>query len=103
MEKTTALTWTDQPEEVEDAIVMGEFTMDTHHKNSATIRAEIRTKPSVDQHPWYYLSVGTLFGSETVKCRDAALLLEVLCNLGRKGAELPDGVETVVNTKREAK
>jgi hypothetical protein len=50
-------------------------------------------------HGWYYVTIGNLFGSQTVECASAEVTFEVLnIALNRKGNEslkLPLGAEIV--------
>lgn len=95
-------TWTDQPDEVEHAIKIGSFTIEAHDERRVSHRAqvELRTRTPMEspQVAVYYVTAGNLFGSQTVKCESAVVVLTVLCNMG-KNTSLPKGAELMESAK----
>lgn len=87
--------WSDQPDEVEHAAVLGTFHV--NHREHAVL-IELRVAPNAHEPKAWYLSAGTLFGSQTVKCETSAVVLNVLCNMG-KTMKLPKGAELMENEK----
>ena len=71
--------WTDQPEMLERCNVLGSFRTDRG-------RVEVRVG-----HGYHFVTAGTLFGSQTVECEDAAVALVVILALGKGG--VIEGIE----------
>ena len=82
-------TWDDQPDEVEDVPIRATLSLgDGLH---AEVRNGGRSQP-------YFLTVGNLFGSQTVKCPDADGVLTVL-GIARSGktSALPNDADLLPN------
>ena len=83
--KTRALvarTWSDQPRALEEAEVMAEMTL-------GPVQAEIRK--AVGTGACIYVTVGTLFGSQTVLCPDAEAALRFLGMASRQATRVQRG------------
>ncbi len=101
-------TWDDQPDEVEHALKLGSFTFEPHDnkQESPRVQVEVRTHPTKgangepygNQPLWWYVTAGDLFGSQTVKCKSADVLVQVLCTMGVV-KKLPHGAELMENAK----
>jgi hypothetical protein len=90
-----AKTWDDQPDEVEHTTTLGSFTITT--RNTTPVhRGQVELRVKYAEHGnllHWYLTAGNLFGSQTVKCESAAVVLNVLCNIGKLEQSLPSGAE----------
>ena len=80
--------WDDQPDEIEGAeVVLRNVRVQDRH-------VEIRSNGTL-----YWLTVGSLFGSQTVRCDSLETAIRALNGVGRvrkgKTARLPDGAELV--------
>lgn len=84
--------WTDQPTEVADATLIGSFMIETH-KSDMTATVEVYKKQMGDQPFCWYVTIGTLFGSKTIKCKFAHIILEILCLIGDEKFVMPQGAE----------
>jgi hypothetical protein len=82
--------WTDQPNEVENCKIIGEFQI----KDKVVQIRSIPQDSPVPMNSKYYVTIGNLFGSETILCATADLALYLICNL-KKGLKLPDGCKLV--------
>lgn len=83
--------WTDQPAELEEMPVRCTFQV---RAGSNTLQAEVRGAGAKGP---FYITVGTLFGSETVKCRDIDTLFTTIdvVNRTRPPYTLPDGATLI--------
>lgn len=84
-------TWTDQPDEVMAGHILCSFYLKEH--GGVEVRRDRYTER-------LWLTMGNLFGSQTVRCRDALVVLEVIhriseCKPGKQVAKLPDGAVPV--------
>jgi hypothetical protein len=86
--------WTDQPAEIADATLFGSFSIETHNSKSAAVELHTKLSGLVDPPMWWYVTVGSLFGSQTLRCKRAGDVLEVLCFLGKSDFE--QGATSVV-------
>lgn len=83
--------WTDQPDEVESAEILSQFTVKGLH---GTVTIEMRKgRFSFDASPRYYVTAGNLFGSQTVLCDSADVAFKVLGNISGGVETLPDGAQ----------
>jgi hypothetical protein len=89
-----ARTWTDQPLEVEGSEVMLSFS-------GQRAVVEVRKGPAT-----WYVSAGSLFGSQTVRCPDAETAMRVAHAVarasGKKAAGVPAGCELLAPADKEA-
>lgn len=74
--------WLDQPREIEQAEVLLHTFIDIGPIKGHGI--EIRKGPGA-----WYLTMGNLFGSQTVKCRDAEAVIRCLAAAMKAGKEAP--------------
>jgi hypothetical protein len=90
----TEKTWTDQPDVVEAATKVAGFMVGGR---DAAVVIEVRR----DYHgAGYYVTAGNLFGSQTVRCRDAETALRAIefihtGGAGKTGRPLPEGCEVM--------
>ena len=81
--------WFDQPVEIEQATLL-----EDNIPLQNALRAELRQRGSI-----FYITVGGLFGSQTLECSDAIAALVTITTILRAAQsrqENPDGKETFV-------
>lgn len=101
--------WTDQPEYLEAGeVLFHTYFSETHRSVEVRYVPSVKQGPSVaelTEHPGLYVSMGNLFGSETVKCDDYLTVFKVLqmAASNKKATSMPPGVELIASPKGDDK
>ena len=86
----TPTTWTDQPEACEAASIIASFALD-----AAVV--EVR---GPELNGGYLVTLGTLFGSQTVRCHDAHTALVLIGKVRKTTTKIGDGMTLLPNKEK---